>query len=351
MRPLSATEAFSPAIEHTKALLQPFSLKLWLKLGFVAVFAEMGGQFIAPPMGNFNRHSLQTSGIDAVAGGVTPLLVAGIVAAVLAASLIGLLMLYLGSRLQLVLMDLVATRTTFVAPAWQRTASRTWRWIGVKVVCFLVIFAAVAAVAAGPVLLFIHSLSAGNTTQPSPALFGSIALFIVAIVFIVVVAMLAIWTLRDFVLPFILFEDASFGGSLNRAAALIRNQPGSVLFYLFMKFVIGLAGGVVIEICVLLVALAAALPIGGAGFALWFALHNGGTFASIAMYTCIGLLIVFFLIVMFAAVLCIGGAVLIFYQAYALYFLGGRIEQIGRLLQPPPPPLYAAVPVPPFAPA
>ena len=37
MRPLSATEAISPAIEHTRALLQPFSLKLWLKLGLSQV--------------------------------------------------------------------------------------------------------------------------------------------------------------------------------------------------------------------------------------------------------------------------------------------------------------------------
>ena len=45
MTPLSATEAISPAIEHAKALLRPFSLKLWLKLGLVALLAEMGGEF------------------------------------------------------------------------------------------------------------------------------------------------------------------------------------------------------------------------------------------------------------------------------------------------------------------
>ncbi len=40
MTPLSATEAISPAIEHARALLRPFSLKLWLKLGLVALLAS-----------------------------------------------------------------------------------------------------------------------------------------------------------------------------------------------------------------------------------------------------------------------------------------------------------------------
>ena len=44
MRRLSATEAFTPAFEHTKSMLRPLSVRLWVKLGLVAFLAEMGGQ-------------------------------------------------------------------------------------------------------------------------------------------------------------------------------------------------------------------------------------------------------------------------------------------------------------------
>jgi hypothetical protein len=348
MRPLSATEAISPAIEHTKTLLRPFSLGLWLKLGLVAIFAEMGGQFIAPPFGNFSHHGSQTSGIGAIAGGITPLLVEILVAAAVVGLLIGLGLLYLGSRLQLVLMDLVATRTTFVRPAWHRTASRTWRWIGGKVVFFLIVFAGVAVLAAGPILYFVRSMPAGNG-QLGAAFVGSFILFFLALFFLILLIMLAIWVLRDFVLPFILFEDASFGDALRRASALIRNEPGPVLFYLFMKVVLSMAAGIAAELCIFAVAAVAAIPTGLVAFGLWTALHHSGPFGTVTMYIGFALLGVLFVAALLVAIVCLGGATLIFYQAYALYFIGGRIPQVGILLQPPPP-FYPSMPAPPFAP-
>jgi hypothetical protein len=342
MRPLSATEAISPAIEHTKALLRPFSLRLWLKLGLVAVFAEMGGQFFSPPISNYSQHHFQPaypSGIGAFAGGVTPMLVGVIVAGVVLGLLIFLALFFLGSRLQLVLLDLVATRTTLVAPAWHRTAFGTWRWIGIKLVSFLVLFAALGAIFAFPIILFIRSMPAGNA-QPSAGFFGSIFLFIFAIFVLVLVLVTATWILRDFVMPFMLFENASFGDSFGKATALIRNEPGAVLFYLFMKFVVCFVAGIATELCIGVGALIALIPTGLVGGILWFALHNSGPLGKVIMYIGFGVLGVIFLVALFAAILCLGGAVLIFYQAYALYFIGGRIPQIGNLLEPPPPPYY-----------
>ena len=68
------------------------------------------------------------------------------------------------------------------------------------------------------------------------------------------------------------------------------------------------------------------------------------------MYISFALLGAIALGILFVVVVCIAGAVLTFYQAYALYFVGGRIPNLGNLLQPPPPPLMGA-PLPPFAPA
>ena len=351
MRLLSATDAISPAIEHAKALLQPFRLKLWLKIGLVAMLAEMGAQFIFPPFGNSSGHtSSQSSGITAVAGGVTPYLVVIFVILGIVAVLLGLAFLYFGSRMQLVLMDLVATRTTLVAPAWHRTASRTWRWIGLKVAFFFGFFIIIGAIALVPLFYLFRSMPAGGTQQPGGGFFATFALIFVIIIFVVFALMAALWILRDFVLPFILFDDATLATALRNTSIILRREPGPVLFYLLMKFILSLAFGIAAELCIALSLLIAAIPLGIIGGILWFALHKGGVFGTSIMFVGFALLGAVALAVLFVVVVCIAGAVLTFYQSYALYFVGGRIPTLGNLLQPPPPPIMQ-IPPPPFAPA
>jgi hypothetical protein len=349
MIPLSATEAISPAIEHTKALLRPFSLGLWLKLGLVAVFAEMGGQFISPPIGNMGQSSPSAPGIGAVAGGLTGLMVGIMVVAAIVGLIVGLALLYLGSRLQLVLMDLVATRTTIVGDAWRRTAPRTWRWIGVKIVCSLVAFAAVGAVVAVPIVLFIRSMAAVRSQHSGVGMVAGILPFVAAVLFAIFALVALIWFLRDFVLPFILFEDASFGDSLRRAWRVIGNEPGACFFYLFMKLVLSIVAGIAAELCIVVVAIVAAIPTGIVGYLLWSLLHASGPFGTVMMYISFALLGALFLAVFLAAGICLAGALLIFYQAYSLYFIGGRIPQVGLLLEPPPP-YYPPPSAPAFSP-
>jgi hypothetical protein len=343
MMPLSATEAISPAIEHAKALLQPFSLKLWLKLGLVALVAEAGAQLIFPPFGN-SAPASSSSGIGAVAGGLTSMMVAAFVVIGVIGFLLAFAFFYLSSRMQLVLMDLVATRTTLVAPVWHRTAPRTWRWIGFKVVTYLAIFLIAGAILIMPLLYFLRSLPRGNVKPAVPVFVGTFVLIFLLVFVVFFVILMAIWSTRDFVLPFLLFEDATVGDAVRSAWSLVRREPGSFLFYLFMKFVMSLVAGIVAEFCIALYVLILCVPIGGIAAALWFLLHQSGPFATAIMYTSFALLGLVFLAALFGAILCISCAILIFYQAYTLYFLGGRIPVIGNLLQPqhPEPPPFGS---------
>jgi hypothetical protein len=339
MRPLSATEAITPAIDRAKAILRPFSLGLWMKLGLVALLAELTGQFLAPPMGGGVPHSsAQTpaipSGIGAVAGAIT---LAVIVVVGLVFFVLGLLLLYFGSRMQLVLMDLVATRTNLVAPAWHRTAPRTWRWIGLKVLSFLAIMLLLGILLAAPIIYFIRSMPKGGGQPPSAAIFANLALFIMIMIVVVIILMVALWLLRDFVLPFLLFDDADIGTALRDATEVIRREPGSVLFYLFMKLVITIIAGIAAELLIALALFVAAIPLGIVGGVLWFSLRHAGSLAVAIMYISFGLLAVVFVAAAIILLVCIGGAVLIFYQSYALYFLAGRYPRLGALLEPPPP--------------
>lgn len=353
MRVLSATEAISPAIERTKAMLLPFRLKLWLKLGIIAILAEAGFQF-SSPIGNPGIGSHGTgSGIGGIAGGLTALFIVLAIIGAFIALAVGLALFYLGSRLQLVLMDLVATRTTVVTPAWHRTGPRTWRWIGLKILFFLVILLCMGILLIYPIIVFFRSFRSGSNLQPGAAFFGTFFLFLAMVLFLIFVIVLATWLLRDFILPFVLFEDASISAAFTRAMELIRREPGPVLFYLLMKFLLSLAAGIAAEICIFLAALVGAIPLGLIAGLVWLAMHQ--TSATLIMYVVFGLLALVFIAWIVPAAICISAPVMIFYQAYALYFLGGRIPALGNLLEPPPPPMPYAVPPPetqpPLAPA
>ncbi|HXC95564.1 MAG TPA: hypothetical protein VNU92_07675 [Edaphobacter sp.] len=337
MIPLNATEAISPAIEHTKAFLQPFSLKLWLKLGLIALLAEAGSQFIFPPVGNpAATGTPSASGIGAASGGIgiTSTMMAVFVAIAVIALVIGLALFYLSSRMQLVLMDMVATRTTLVAPVWNRTAPRTWRWIGFKVVVFLGVAVVFAMIFIVPLIYLFRTIPQNNSNPPTSAFTSSFVLIFIAAFLVFMIILLAIWSMRDFVLPFVLFEDATLRDALRRASALIRLEPGSVLFYLFMKFVLSLVAGIAAEICIFISFLIIGLPTGAIGATLWFFLHQSGSFGMAVMYISFGLLGLVCLVTFLGTIICICCALLIFYQAYALYFLGGRIPVIGNLLRP-----------------
>jgi hypothetical protein len=360
MRPLSASEAIGPALERTRDLLfRPFRLRTFLKIAAVAFFAEMGGGFNS----NFSR------GTGNAGHGLPPSVLAFLVAFAviigLVSLVIGLILFYVGSRLQLVLVELVATRQTYVSPVWRRLGSATWRWIGLKILFFLGILL-LSLPFTIPLVLYlihhIHDFSAGNFF--SGMHIAQIVLFIAA-AFVALIAIMVVYTLvRDLALPSMALEEAGISESLRRLRALINAEPGQVCLYVFVRLVLGFVFGIGAEIAMGIVLLLSLIPPGILAFIFWFALHNAGTGGTAAL---IGLAIVGGLL-FFCWAVCVVisfiGAALTFNQAYALYFLGGRYPLLGDLLDrsapppefaytpgfPPPPANYPPQPGPPPAP-
>jgi hypothetical protein len=339
MRILSAAESVTPAIERAKAMFQPFSLPKVLKLGLVALLAEMSAQFIFPPIGSVRPHSDGQPSFS-----ITPHLAIILAVIGILFFVAGLCFLYFGSRMQFVLMDLVAYRTTFVGPSWRKHAPQTWPWIGLKIVSFLLIVAVLGIIAIWPVLHFVRSIPPGRAAAQSPGFFGNFLLLFVTIAGAVVVMMLCLWFLRDFVLPLLVFEGATIRTALARAFDLVRDEPADALLYFLLKFVLTIGTAIAAELCIVAAALIAAIPLGLIGGALWLLLRHAGEIGTLLLSIGLGLLCVIFAACLLLAVICIVGAVLVFYQAYALYFLGGRIPALGNLLEPPPPPFVEVTP-------
>jgi hypothetical protein len=332
MRPLSATECISPAIQRARDFLtRPFRWGTFIKLAAIAVFAESGGSFNYSNPGKLG--SIRDLAPSLVAFLIAFAVIIGVVSLVIA-----LAMLYLRSRLQMVLVELVATGQTLVRPAWRRCGWPTWRWIGFKVLFLLgsILFVGVLAAPLGIVYISTHAHGWGDFPSRHLVLFGlSIAAAVVVVLLIAVVYMLV----HDLAMPSIALEDCSISESLRRLRAIVTNEAGAVAVYVILRILLGLAIGLAAEFILVFVLLLSLLPFGLVGGAVWLVLHNAGAMGTAVLIGCAVIAaLVYICWAIFVGIVALG-PVFIFNQAFALYFLGGRYPMLGDLLDrstPPP---------------
>ncbi len=260
---------------------------------------------------------------------------------------------YVGARLQFARFDIVVSKAQMVAPLWRKYGSRTWRWIGFKLaICAIFLIVCGVPLVSGFRFLLTHVPTPGQL--PPPEFMRSLFIAYSGL-------MLAFWTLmlvtslfNDFVLPPVALEDVSVSEGLRRFIELIRREPGQILSYIFFKVVLGIAAAVAMEICILLVEFIAMIPLGMIGFLGYFALHSMGPVGQILLVVGGVVLLLVFLVFLFYTTIFSCGCFVIFFQAYAVYFLGGRYPMLGDLLEPiPSGPAFAAPlppPIPPPAP-
>jgi len=364
MLPLSAIDAIGPAWSHTRRLLwDKRDWRLMLKIGAVAVFAQLGGA-------NFNSGSFPNnlgSGTHNHGGLPHPAFLAAMIGAIIFiaifALLFSLLLFYIGSRLQFTLFEIVLRSDTTVAPIWRRYGAATWRWIGLKILFFLACFAVCAPLLIPIIIAFVHNISASaqnGSIQNTGAFVAAILAFVGSIVLIAIFVAVLYSLLHDFGLPSMALESTSMSQTVRRVWNMLRAEPGQVLLYLVMRFVLGFAGGIASNIILFFVILIACVPFGLIGVIDYFALHNAGTGGVIVMWIVFAVLGLLFLALIIIAAIILTGYVYTFIQAYALYFLGGRYPLLGQYLAPywpsthmpvPPPPAYEPPPTPPAPPA
>jgi hypothetical protein len=327
---------------------RPFRLGTLLKIAAVAFFAEMGGGF------NLNFPG-RSNGLHGLPPAVLTFVVAFAVLIGIVSLIIGLILFYIGSRLQLVLLELVATRYTLIGPLWRKYGSRTWRWIGLKLLFFLCVLIVILPFLIAGVLYFIHHFHDIGTLgefNPFTGLHIAQILLFVAVAFLVLLVICALFMLvRDLALPYLALEDLGIADSLGRLRSLIVTEPGQVILYVVLRLVLGLVFGIVVEIAVLMVLLVSLIPPGIVGVILWLSLHKAGTVGTVLLVACAICGALVFLCWAVCVAIAFMGSLLTFFQAYALYFLGGRYPILGDLLDrstPPPAYAYAAsFPLPP----
>lgn len=253
---------------------------------------------------------------------------------------------YIGARLEFALFDIVLYKAQFVAPLWRKYRQHTWRWAGLKIA-----FATIICTFIGFPLYgwFAHSMSQFPTQSAqsaSPELVGSFWLMWLISMCWIVFFLLTSSLLGDFVLPYIALDEAPLSAAVRAFINLFKLEPWQMLCFSFFKVVLAIAGLIAMEIVGLIVELVAFIPLGLIGFGGWLLLHSLGEVGQVLMVAGTIILWIIGSAFMFYCVIGIQGCLLTFFQAYALYFLGGRYQHLGDLLEPPAPNL-ASVPLSP----
>jgi hypothetical protein len=328
MRVLSASEAISPAIERTKfVLFRPFRKGRSWKLAATAYLSTMGCVFIPIPLLLLLLPWIHAPAT--ISRSTFTLIFAGIA---FFYSAIMFVFFYIGARLDFVLFDIVLFKAEFVAPVWRKYAPHTWRWIGLKVV-----FGTVLSVIAGAPLAVwgLHAmpvLFVQPGQMPSPQAFATLFGFYFTVMAVLGVIFLASSLLGNFVLPYIALEDASLAVGLRRYADLIEAEPGQMVLFVIFKVLLGIVALIALEVGIILIEIILAIPIGIIAFLGWLALHHLGP-AGTLMMAAGGIVLYFcFFVGLFYFLLGLQGVVIIFFQAYAMYFLGGRYPLLGNLI-------------------
>jgi hypothetical protein len=278
-------------------------------------------------------------------GGTT--LAAALVIGLLLLTAIGVWLFHLCTRLSFAFFDIVLYRGEFVAPAWRKYGPQLLKWTAFKIVLGTVITAVFAVPIATYFVSMFSMLSSIKPNQAPPpefiaTIFAAYFFFYFGLGIFYFVSSL----LGDFILPSLALENTTLTQAFRRFFELIRREPGQVALYALLKFVLGIGiymgAFIVFEIIVILITLILALFFGAIGFLL----HLIGVPTAVLIGLAVFIGILWYLFIGFYGTILVLGGVLTFFEAYNLYFLGGRYPLLGDLLEPPPPPPEYAAPPP-----
>lgn len=348
MRPLSASDALSPAFDRTRLVLfSPFRPGRSWKLAATGYLTFGGILFLPVPLCYL-----------APLGFIRPLGHGLVVAIVTAAILLTLLFTYLFhlcSRLGFAFFDIVLNRREFVAPAWRLYGPQSRRWTLCKLLygCVATLALALPVVSYIRHLVPIFAAMARTPNQPPDpqmifALFSGYFVVLGGFLVFGVISALA----NDFIVPSLALEDTSLGEAFNRLVKLIRYEPAQFALYALLKVVAFVVGYMAVNLATQIVLLVAVAVIGFVGGAIGLILHVAGVSWAVLGIVAAAVGIPIFTALAIYLMFLGAGTMATFQQAYLLYFLGGRYPMLGDLLdRSTPPPVWPGVPSPAGPPA
>ena len=357
--PFSAVDAITPAIEHTKRqLTQPFRFGQWIRLALVGLLAgelSSGGGCNAPNPSTFNipRHTGGTEHFLAPGfAGVDPALYAGlIVVLVVAASVLGVVLMYISSIMRFILFDSVLAKQCHIREGWNRRQGPGWRYFIWKLLYTLVTFGVLIVLVGIPAGFAFAVGWFNDPKQHVVALvLAGIALFFVVALFMIAMTVFYVLT-KDFVVPQMALENIGAMEGWRRLWPMMKAEKTGYAGYVGMKIVLAIGASIILGIVGFILVLILLIPVVGvvvAAVVAGKAAGVGWTVGTITLAVVAGsvLLAVFFFLTSLISVPAI-----VFFPAYSIYFFAARYPALSAVLYPAPPaPAIPAVAPPPYEP-
>lgn len=349
--PISAIDAIGPAFQHTKQqLFQPFRAGQWARLAFVGLLA---GELTTGSCGSFNRnfrlprHPNQLAATPTLPHIDPALLVLLIILLAGLGFIFWILLIYVNSVMRFILFDSVLEKNCEIGKGWGRRQAHGLKYFLWQIAFTLVTFMGVAILIGIPAIL---AFSAGWLTKPkehtAALILCGIALFLVGLVYVLVAAVVLVFT-KDFVIPQMALENLSAFQAWERLLPMLGAEKGAYFGYALLKVVMAIAVGIILGIVTMLVILFALIPVGG--LSVVAVLMGKGVGLQWNVYTITLAVVVGFILLMILLYIIslIGVPAIVFFPAYAIYFFASRYPALGALISPGVP----VVPVTPMTPA
>ena len=336
-------------------LFRPFRIKTWIKIGFIGWLAggfASGGNFNYQSRGSWpGGHELDDVWrkiYDAMQSIHLREFIWIIVVLATIGLVIGIFFVYLFSRFRFILFDTVISGNADIGRGWRRYRDQANRFFAFWLLYTLAVWVVFGVIIGIPLW---HAYKAGVFHRDASigtifTLLGSILLGMVLLgILFAIISTLA----HDFLVPLMALDDLGVDQAWSALLRMIGREPLAWAGYLGMKVVFSIGAAIIFGIALVFIALILAIPAvilvlvgvliaksaGPAGIAI-------GIFLLVLFV--LAMIVLWFLIVIFCS-----APVVVFFQAYPLYFFGGRYAKLGEILWPSPPPItpvFGAAPPP-----
>jgi hypothetical protein len=362
--PISAVDAITPAFEHTKRqLVQPFRFGQWVRLAVVGLLAgelSSGGGCNSRSFSNFNlpQHPGTQHFLPSDLAGTNPALFAALIVVIVVAALVlGVVLMYISSVMRFILFDSVLAKECHIREGWSRRQGPGVKLFIWKLLFTLATLGAMIIVVGIPVGF---AFAVGWLNEPKEhvlaLVLGGIVLFFASLILIVTISVIYVLT-KDFVVPQMALEDVGVMEGWRRLWPMMEAEKGGYAGYVGMKIVLAIGAAIILGIAGVICLVIIMIPAAAVGVAAVVAGKAAGltwTFSTIALAVLAGCVL---LVVLLFVTALISVPAIVFFPAYSMYFFAARYPALSAMLYPatpapqsPPgaaPPPYELPPLPP----
>ena len=340
LKPLSAIDSISLSMQRARQqLFQPFRLSFWWRMAVVAFFAgefasysfNVGSPGGSGGSGHSNKYFLAAPDWDVLRHLLPWILMGAVVLVVLI-----FLFLYVHSVFRFILFDSVLTGRCSIRQSWSRRQNQGTRYFVWLIAYTLLMLLALFIVIGLPVLGLWRAGIFSNARDHVALLVLTIFLLLMVFFAFLLVSWVIGTIVKDLLIPIMALDDVSVGQAWRSYKPTLVQQKGSAAAYLGMKLLLAIGLGIVVGIVSFFVFLILLIP------SVIYFLAMSGLMSSGRVGLVVGILLtalggVMLLALIFAISGILSVPLAVFFQSYALYYLGSRYQRLRELLWPAPP--------------